>query len=399
MNYPYSKYIGFAPKLRNALGDLFMQGSLPPIRGEWIIVDPNSVNKVDGSVGDITTAYGLCVDGRGDGILLMSSGNSTAETTSYMTQGIDWVKEGITVVGACAPVSMYQRARVASKSVTTGALTTIAFPTTTTITDSASGFITAGFKVGMNITIDTAQGSNDGNATITGVTAGTITCSGATFTVQTAAAAGATTIINYIPYLIDVQASNCAFMNLSIGNWLDTANDVGCVKVTGARNYFGNVHMVGGGGATSGSQVGSYDLMLDGSEETRFDGCVFGTDTILKAAENGEVLIDGLAQRAEFNGCKFFSSSATADKGAVKTADAAAMQGVFTFAGCQFINWTSNGITTIDDVFIGTAPTSGAFAVTPDCISVGYTGWGDNVYVATAAAAAAAAGQIATVEA
>jgi len=58
----------------------------------------------------------------------MSSGNSTAETTSYMTQGIDWVKEGITVVGACAPVSMYQRARVASKSVTTGALTTIAFP-------------------------------------------------------------------------------------------------------------------------------------------------------------------------------------------------------------------------------------------------------------------------------
>jgi len=33
MNYPYSKYIGFAPKLRNALGDLFMQGGLPPIRG------------------------------------------------------------------------------------------------------------------------------------------------------------------------------------------------------------------------------------------------------------------------------------------------------------------------------------------------------------------------------
>jgi hypothetical protein len=69
-------------------------------------------------------------------------------------------------------------------SVVTG--TTLAAATTTTLTDSGNGFITAGFQVGQ--TIVTTIGTNTGLYTITAVAAGTLTCSGATFATQTAGA-------------------------------------------------------------------------------------------------------------------------------------------------------------------------------------------------------------------
>lgn len=390
----FNKAAGLPPSLRNSFSD----PGLPAIRGEWHFVDPNGSNRTSGAFTNIYDAYNACVDERGDGIAIVSSGNSTAETTSYMTYPLDWVKEGITVVGVCAPHRSYQRSRIASKQITTGSLTTLAFPTTTTITDSDSGFLTAGFAVGQTISITTNSGTNDGNAIITAVTAGTITCGASTFTPETAAVAGASTLTNYLAYMIDFQASNIYVKNISIGNWLDTAQDLGCVKVSGARMAFENVHFVGGGGTTSGGQAGAYDVLLDGAEEIDFYGCTFGTDSVLKGAANGEVAIDGGCWRIGFEDCIFRSYSTTAGKVAVKSVDNTSFSGVMTFKGCQFINWNPNGIAAIDDVFGGTAATSGQWSVTPDSTSVGYTGWGASVYVAGAAAAASAGGQIATTE-
>lgn len=85
---------------------------------------------------------------------------------------------------------------VSDTTITTGSISTIAFPTATTITDSANGFLTAGFYKGQKITITTDSGTNDGTAIITGVTAGTITCSASSFTVETAGTVGDATIIN-----------------------------------------------------------------------------------------------------------------------------------------------------------------------------------------------------------
>jgi hypothetical protein len=389
----FNKAAGLPPTLRNS----FTDPGLPAIRGEWHFVDPNAVNRTSGAFSNLYDAYAACVDERGDGICLVSSGNSTAETTSYMTYPIDWVKEGITMVGICAPSQMYQRSRIASKSVTTGTIATLAFPTTTTITDSAAGFLTAGFVVGQTIVIATTDGTNDGNAIITAVTAGTITCSASTFTIQTAATAGNSSLTNYMAYMIDFQASNITLMNLSIGNWLDTAQDLGCVKVSGARMAFNNVHFVGGGGTTSGGQAGAYDVMLDGAEEIKFVGCVFGTDSVAKAAANGEVVLDGGCWRISFEDCRFVSQSATAGKGAVKSADATAYSGIIEFVNCRFHNWNPNGITAVDDVFIGTDATSGD-PVLHNCSTVGYTGIGAAVYNAMPTSAASAAGGISTTE-
>ena len=198
--------------------------------------------------------------------------------------------------------------------------------------------------------------------------------------------------------LLHLAGDNNAFYNVHIGNFGDSVLELGGVKISGNRNYFGNCHLIGGGNATPGAETGAYSLKLDGCEELTFDGGTIGTDTVLKAAANGELLIDGGAKRICFNGTSFVTYSATAGKGAVKSADATSFQGIAQFNGCKFLNWNENGITAVDDVFIGTAPTSGAYAVTPDSMCVGFSGWGEKVYVAGAAAAASAGGQIATIE-
>lgn len=391
----FNSVAGMPPSVRNA----FTDPGLPAIRGKWHFVDPNAVNRTSGAFSNIYDAYAACVDERGDGIALVSSGNSTAETTSYMTYPLDWTKEGVTLVGVCAGNRMYQRARIASKSITTGTIATLAFPTATTITDSASGFVTAGFVVGQTIAITTTDGTNDGNAIITAVAAGTITCSASTFTIQTAAVAGNSDLTNYLGYLIDFQASNVYGANFSIGNWGSTAQDLGCVKITGARMAFDNVHFVGAGHATPGAVASTpFDVKLDGAEEIDFYNCTFGTDSVLKAAANGEVLIDGGCWRIGFENCDFVTYSETAGKIAVRSNDATSFSGVIKFKGCGFYNWNPNGITAVDDVFGGTAPTSGAYAVNSACQPVGYTGWGTKVYVSTAAAAASAGGGISTIE-
>jgi hypothetical protein len=389
----FNKAAGLPPSLRNS----FTDPGLPAIRGEWHFVDPNAVGRTSRAFSNLYDAYAACVDERGDGIALVSSGNTTAETTSYMTYPIDWVKEGITMVGICAGNRMYQRSRIASKSVTTGTIATLAFPTATTITDSASGFVTAGFVVGQTIAITTTDGTNDGNAIITAVTAGTITCGASSFTVQTAAVAGNSDLTNYLAYMIDFQASNIRLANLSIGNWLETAQDLGCVKISGARMSFDNVHFVGAGHATPGAVATAYDVLLDGAEEIDFYNCTFGTDSVIKAAANGEVVLDGGCWRIGFEGCRFVSYSATAGKGAVKSADATAYSGIIEFVDCRFHNWNPNGITAIDDVFIGTDATSGDPAL-HNCSTVGYTGIGAAVYNAMPTSAASAAGGISTTE-
>jgi hypothetical protein len=395
LNFFYNK-AGLKPELRMLLDQYGNQ--LPAIRGEWVFFDPNTVYGTPGAYTDIYDAYNALVDERGDGLCLVSSGNSTAETTAYMTKPLDWEKEGVTIQGVCAPIRTFQRARIASKAVTTGSITTIAFPTATTITDSDSGFITAGFKVGQTIAIDTTSNTNDGNAIITAVTAGTITCSASTFTIEDAATAGATTIANYMSYMIDFQASNIWARNFSIGNWLATAQDLGCVKVTGARMAFENVHMIGAGNATPGAVASTpYDLKLDGAEEIYSYGCTFGTDSVAKEAANGEILIDGGCWRIGFENCRIMSKSATAGKVAVFSADASSFSGVIDFVNCRFHNWNENGITAIDDVFGGTGATSGDFSVVK-CSTVGYTGWGAGVYNDAPTSAASAAGGISTTE-
>jgi len=398
---------GLRPGLKGGLDFVSDVQGLPPILGQWYFVDPtDGADSQDGksaqkALADLDTAYARCTSGAGDGICLLARGTSSAGTTSRQSFPLVWSKHGITVFGVSSGARQFNRARVSNEEHTTGAITTIAFGADTiTITDSASGFVTAGFEVGDVLRIDTTSNTNDGTTdVITAVTAGTITCSASSFTEETAAAAGSTTINSYPLDLIQVTGDNNRFENLSIVNHSSDAAAIGGLSVGGNRNAFHNVHVIGAGHATPGAVADAYDLKVHG-EENSFEGCTFGTSSVLSAAANSNVLFDTNSWRNNFYDCDFQGYSETAGRGAINSADATAIEGWTVFARCRFFNFYTNGITDLTSAFIGTALTSG-YLLMDSCSLAGWAAWdsvggNNNVYVANSDATASGAGGIAT---
>lgn len=387
--------------LGNALTTIAEVGSLPPIRGQYFFVDPTAgSNNADGrtidtAVASLIAAYARAGDG--DGIVLLSYGSTSAATTSYLKATIPWSKNGITVVGLAAPVGLFGRARISNIEVSTPANETIAHAAHA-ITRETGSFLTDGWEVGMTgVTVD--SGSNNGAPfTITAVSALSMTIA-ETFNVQAKTAVGSCVMTSYISDLIDVSGDNNRFFNIHLGNFSSHALSLGGLKVSGNRNYFENCHVIGAGHATPGAVATARNLLLDGAEEAVFNRCVFGTDTILKAEANGEIVVDGDCKRIRFTDCEVMCYSATAGKGALRSVDATAWSGVLLFDRCRFSMWNENGMGTGDDGdswFIGTAPTSGCVWLNASA-ELGWAAWdsvagNDRVYTSNGAVHAATGG-------
>lgn len=394
-----------------------LAGQLPAIRGRWFGVDPFGVTNGDSPVEmglaavytTLLDAYNACTDGVGDGIVLFSGGTGTSsQTTSYLKASLAWSKSGITMFGVSSGTRLYGRARIANVEVTTGASTVLAFvqgaaPVKDKITRTTGSFITDGFVAGQMLRVNTTGNGADGTAFVIGtVEALTLTLTSSdTLVTETAGAAGSSTVNSYNAEMIVVSGHNNAFINVHVGNFSSDAAAVGCLKVTGNRNAFVNCHFIGAGHATPAAVATAYDLELNAAQETTFERCVFGTDTIIRAATNGNIRFDTNVWRSRFYGCEVISHSDTSTKGAILCADATGLEGVQIFDHCQFINWNVNGIGNIASLFIGTKPTSGAILLHEPAV-VGYTaidsvGGNDMVYVAGYAVAAGAGGLSTTV--
>lgn len=178
-----------------------------------------------------------------------------------------------------------------------------------------------------------------------------------------------------LAYLIDMQGSNNAFYNLHIANFGSDAAAVGGIKVTGERNYFGNCHIIGGGGHTGTDD--DYDMHLAGNENT-FERCVFGSDTHDKGDKtNCNVLFasGGLCARDRFIDCEFLSyHSAGTTAGALRSGNAASIARPIIFKNCDFIAYDDAAVLSEASVLIGTVPTNGYFMFR-DCVRHGYTDW------------------------
>lgn len=276
---------------------------LPFIKGTWYYVDPqvglNTANdglSPDAAFASLETAYAACTSGAGDGIALISKGETTAACTSYLTAALTWSKWGITVYGVCAPTRFSQRARVST------------------------------------------QAANLAN-------------------------------------LITVSGSNNSFFNFSLFNGGTTG--AGCVLVSGDRNYFENVHFMGGMGMTTPT-INDYDLYLNGGDENTFVNCVVGSDTFNKTDIAGaELLVGGGAMRNRFYGCEFVSfRSAGTTAGIVKLVGAGdSITRTILFDDCFFQMYRDGNVTAEATVVIGTAPNNG-FIVFRNCDRHGFTDWG-----------------------
>jgi hypothetical protein len=401
-------YAGFSPELRVYLGALGI--GLPPIRGKWFVVDPYgatypAVGSQPGQiVADLKTAYDLCTSGFGDGILILSGGTGTAsQTTSYLDTNLVWVKYGITVIGAAAPNGYFGRARISSRERTTGAITTISFTADHTISDSAEGFLDAGFEAGDVIYVDTNSNTNDGSFTISAVTAGTITTTaGSTHvTTESAATAGSTTIKSYCAPVITVTGQNNAFYNLHTVNGGSIVQSLGGISVQGNRNYFKNCHIIGASNTTAGAVASTQFDIEVGASEIVFDDCIFGTNSTLWGAANGHIKLGNSTTaigQVFFNRCRVISNSATAGHGAIYITNAATLNGWIHFNDCTFVNWQSGAITALTTAIIGETPNNTGILL-HNCGMVGWSAWGANndKWCTTNAAGAAGTGGIAGV--
>lgn len=343
-------------------------------------------------------AYAKCVDGAGDGIVALSAGTGTSsQTTNYFKKAFTFAKSGITVIGAAAPVRMYGRARIANTEVTS--TSTVMSQAANSIDRETGSFVTDGWIVGMKGTIVDSGSNNGATFTVTAVTALSLTVS-ETLNVQTKAQTVSCVLTSYIATMLTVSGSNNAFYNMHIGNFGSNVLSVGAVKVTGNRNFFAGCHLLGAGHATPAAAAGAYDLEVNAGQENTFERCTFGTDSIIRAATNGNIRFDGGAWRTRFVDCDIVSYSATSTKGAILSASASAFSGIQIFARCRFLNWNENGIDNIASAFIGTKPLSGNILMDA-CSLIGYTAWdsvaaNDVVYVGNSAAVASGAGGIAT---
>lgn len=182
-----------------------------------------------------------------------------------------------------------------------------------------------------------------------------------------------------LAYLVDVQGSNNSFYNVAFYNAGTTG--AGGVIVSGDRNYFQNVHFVGGNGMTT-PLVTDYSLKLSGAEENTFVECTIGTDTFDKTDIAGtELLVDRNAafkgcSRNRFYRCEFLSfRSAGTTAGMVKlnsTGDS--ILRTMLFDGCFFHMYREGNATQEATVIIGTAPNNG-FIIWKDCQRHGFTDW------------------------
>ncbi len=197
-----------------------------------------------------------------------------------------------------------------------------------------------------------------------------------------------------IAKLVSITGDNNAFYNIDVFQGGSDAAALGCVEVTGNRNYFENCHFMGGGHATPAAETGCYSILCNEAEEARFVGCTFGTDTIIAAAANAPIRFDGGAMRCEFFDCRVLSYSDTAGHGAIITADAAAVLRDILFKGCVFTNFSPNSPSALTVAIIGTAPTSGIIAIA-NCQAFGWAAWAvanDAYFIANGAADNDAAG-------
>lgn len=211
--------------------------------------------------------------------------------------------------------------------------------------------------------------------------------------------ANATATTN-IANLITMSGSNNRFENVGMFNGGSNVASVGCLIVSGHRNAFVNCHFVGAGHATPAAAVGANDVKIDGGQDNTFEKCTFGTDSIVRAAANGNILFDGTAWRTSFYDCDIICHSETAGKGAIKSADADAFSGVQIFTRCRFIAWKPNGMGALTSAFIGTKPTSGQILL-DSCSLLGWAAWdsvggNDTLYISNSDATASGAGGIAT---
>ncbi len=200
--------------------------------------------------------------------------------------------------------------------------------------------------------------------------------------------------------MIDITATGCIFKNLYFFQGVADATSLIDIRVTGARNYFENVHFAGIGDATQDAS-GGCSLSLDGAAENTFVNCAIGLDTqTTRTSNTTELLVDTSSSRNAFIDCILYAWISGATHTLVKIADTAGVDRWLWFKRCLFLSESANNALAMTAAIDTVSAAVSSYIILQDCTAVGITAWYDTasgkLYANMASPTASAAGGLAT---
>lgn len=203
--------------------------------------------------------------------------------------------------------------------------------------------------------------------------------------------------------VIDVTGNGNIFSNVQIAHFGANTNGIGTqgVAVSGERNVFDNVHMVGIVNDHTGDEATGVDLLIDGGSENLFRHCTIGIDTVARSTTNASLELTTGAARNVFENCLFPMLSDSGDSLFVKADGSGDLDRFTLFESCKFINAMESGATILTSAVSVHNTAGGLVAFDERCMIIGASNVAaadnGNVYVGgVGGAATGALGIIAT---
>lgn len=193
----------------------------------------------------------------------------------------------------------------------------------------------------------------------------------------TSTTVGAAANKNYLT----VSGSGNVFANFQL--WAGFATGIAdtiALTVSGSRNHFFRVHIVGHADAASAQDTGSASLKVTGHENL-FEECVIGTDTVLRTVANASIQFAGGAARNVFKRCIFpvWTSATTALIGNVAATNPNGTDRETVFENCLFLNILNiTSAATMAAAFTTVAGGINGYFLMKDCARAGITDWGTD---------------------
>lgn len=133
-----------------------------------------------------------------------------------------------------------------------------------------------------------------------------------------------------------ITANNCSFSNMTFSAFVDA--DVLLELSSVSYTTFNNCHFQGIAHATPAAEATARAVLITASGENEFNNCVFGLDTVTRAAANAALELTGSCPRNIFRHCLF--PVYTSDAGAlwVKADTGNCFERFLIFEDCLFTN-------------------------------------------------------------
>lgn len=165
-----------------------------------------------------------------------------------------------------------------------------------------------------------------------------------------------TSAYNTASNLFTLSANGCIIAGMAFFAGVAGTSPTGCVQQTGDRNYWFNCHLAGIGNDNN-DIANAYSLYLNGVEETTFENCRIGLNTVSAGtAANSEITLANTVKNVFWKDCTIYRRiEHQTNHPLVRVSAATSLDEMVLFERCKFISTSTNYATYNAGVFKLTA--------------------------------------------